>query len=145
MKERADWKASSGFRGVSVAPTDTPKQRWLALGASGYLLKGTRREALIKAIETAAAGETVWTRTELRRMSGALATPQPAVDSEVWLTKRERELLRQLTLGLTNEAIARVLNIGCETVNTSIHDILRKLGLTSRTQAAVWANRKGWV
>ncbi|MHB1034368.1 MAG: LuxR C-terminal-related transcriptional regulator, partial [Pirellulales bacterium] len=119
--------------------------RALALGASGYLLKGTRREALIRAIETAAAGETIWTRAELRRLTGALATPRLGTDVEVSLTKRESEVLRQLAHGLTNEAIAKELNIGCETVKEHVQHILQKIGVTARTQAAVWAVRKGLV
>ena len=50
--------------------------RAVALGASGYLLKGCTRDELINAIRTAAAGENIWTRDELRRVTGALATPR---------------------------------------------------------------------
>jgi DNA-binding NarL/FixJ family response regulator len=100
---------------------------------------------LIEAIETAATGETVWTRTELRRVGGALATPRLVADVEVSLTKRESEVLRHLAHGLTNEAIAKELNIGCETVKEHVKHILQKIGVTARTQAAVWAARKGLV
>jgi DNA-binding NarL/FixJ family response regulator len=117
--------------------------RAVALGASGYLLKGTRREALIKAIETAAIGETIWPRAQLRRLTGALGTPRSTADIEVSLTRRESDVLRQIALGSTNEVIGKDLNISCDTVKEHVQSILRKIGVTDRTQAAVWAVRKG--
>ena len=65
------------------------------VGASGYVLKGCTREELLAAIRTAAAGESAWTREELRRVTGALATPRLSADVEVPLTQRESEVLRQ--------------------------------------------------
>jgi len=119
--------------------------RAVALGASGYVLKGCTRDALIKAIRTAAAGESAWTREELRRVTGALATPRLAADVEVPLTQRESEVLRQLAYGLTNKEIAQALHISYETVKEHVQHILRKIGVTDRTQAAVWAVRKKLV
>ena len=119
--------------------------RAVALGAAGYLLKGIGREKLIGAIRTAAAGETAWTREELRRVTGALATPRLVSDVEVPLTQRESEVLRQLAFGLTNKEIAQALKISYETVKEHVQHILRKVGVTDRTQAAVWAVRKGLV
>jgi DNA-binding NarL/FixJ family response regulator len=116
--------------------------RAVAMGASGYLLKVCTRDELIKAIKAAAAGENLWTREELRRVAGALATPRPAADIEVTLTQREMDVLRQLALGLTNKQIADVLHIGNETVKEHVQHILRKIGVVDRTQAAVWAVRK---
>ena len=117
--------------------------RALALGASGYLLKGCAREELVNAIGAAAAGENAWTRDELRRVTGSLATPRLAADVEVSLTKRESEVLQQLTNGLTNKQIAETLHISYETVKEHVQHILRKIGVSDRTQAAVWAVRKG--
>jgi DNA-binding NarL/FixJ family response regulator len=114
----------------------------VALGASGYLLKSAPRDQLLQAIRSAAAGETTWTREELRRVTGALATPRMAADVEVPLTQRESEVLRQLALGLTNKEIALALRISYETVKEHVQHILRKIGVTDRTQAAVWAVRK---
>ena len=119
--------------------------RAVALGASGYLLKGSSREQLLAAIRKAASGENAWTREELRRITGALATPRLASDVDVPLTQRESEVLRQLAFGLTNKEIAQSLNISYETVKEHVQHILRKLGVTDRTQAAVWAVRKGLV
>lgn len=119
--------------------------RSVALGASGYLLKGIGREKLIEAIQLAAGGENIWTRDELRRVTGALATPRLTADVEVPLTQRESDVLHQLAFGLTNKEIAQALNISYETVKEHVQHILRKIGVTDRTQAAVWAVRKGLV
>lgn len=119
--------------------------RAVAMGASGYLLKDCTREKLVKAIETAAAGESVWTREELRRVTGSLATPRLNADIEAPLTTRESEVLRQVAYGLTNKEIAQILEISYETVKEHVQHILRKLGVSDRTQAAVWAVRKELV
>ena len=119
--------------------------RAVALGAAGYVLKGAGREKLLDSLKKAAAGESAWTREELRRVTGALATPRLNADVEVPLTQRESEVLRQLALGLTNKEIANVLHISYETVKEHVQHILRKVGVSDRTQAAVWAVRKGLV
>lgn len=119
--------------------------RSVALGASGYLLKTEPSDRLIDCIRRIASGDNVWTRDELRRVTGALATPRLAADVEVPLTQRESEVLRQLALGLTNKEIALALEISYETVKEHVQHILRKVGVSDRTQAAVWAVRKGLV
>ena len=119
--------------------------RAVALGANGYLLKGVGSERIVSAIRSVATGESIWTREELRRVTGALATPRLAADVEVPLTQRESEVLRQLALGLTNKEIAQALSISYETVKEHVQHILRKIGVSDRTQAAVWAVRKGLV
>lgn len=119
--------------------------RAVALGAAGYVLKGSPSKDLIAAIEAVARGENVWTRDELRRVTGALATPRLNADVEVPLTQRESEVLRQLALGLTNKEIAQTLDISYETVKEHVQHVLRKVGVSDRTQAAVWAVRKGLV
>ena len=119
--------------------------RAVALGAAGYILKGVSKESLIDSITRVSDGETVWTREELRRVSGALATPRLNSDIEVPLKQRESETLKQLTLGQTNKEIASTLEISYETVKEHVQHILRKVGVSDRTQAAVWAVRKGIV
>ncbi len=119
--------------------------RAVALGAAGYVLKEDTRERLMEAIQLAMRGESAWTREELRRVTGALATPRVVSDVEVPLTQRESEVLRQLANGLTNKEIAQALGISYETVKEHVQHILRKIGVSDRTQAAVWAVRKGLV
>jgi DNA-binding NarL/FixJ family response regulator len=130
---------------LSTYDNPTYVARAVALGANGYLLKRTSREKLIEAIRTAATGQNTWTREELRRVTGALATPRMISDVEVPLTQRESEVLRQLALGLTNKEIALALHISYETVKEHVQHILRKIGVSDRTQAAVWAVRKNLV
>ncbi len=117
--------------------------RAVALGASGFVLKGESKDKLVEIIQRAAKGDATWTREELRRVTGALATPRLRNDVEVPLTQRESEVLRQLGLGSTNKEIAQVLDISYETVKEHVQHILRKIGVTDRTQAAVWAVRHG--
>ncbi|MFV1967518.1 MAG: response regulator [Pirellulaceae bacterium] len=119
--------------------------RAVALGAAGYLLKGTQPEEILQAIRDAAAGKTLWTREALRRVTGALATPRLSVDVEAPLTQRESEVLTHLAEGMTNKEIAQALHISYETVKEHVQHILRKIGVTDRTQAAVWAVRKKLV
>jgi DNA-binding NarL/FixJ family response regulator len=119
--------------------------RAVALGAAGYLSKSASKKEIVDAIHTAAKGETIWTREELRRVTGALATPRVGADIEVPLTKRENEVLKQLAFGLTNKEIAQALGISYETVKEHVQHILRKIGVSDRTQAAVWAVRKELV
>ena len=91
---------------ISSYDNPTYVARAVALGASGYLLKSSTGEELVEAIRAVAAGESVWKREALRRMTGALATPRLNVDVEVPLTQRESEVLQQMALGLTNKEIA---------------------------------------
>ena len=119
--------------------------RAVALGANGYLLKSCTRDELLQAIRTVATGENSWTRQELRRVTGALATPRINIDVEAPLTQRESEVLRQLAHGLTNKQIAEALSISYETVKEHVQHVLGKIGVSDRTQAAVWAVRKELV
>ena len=130
---------------LSTFDNPTYIARSVALGASGYLLKSCTKEELLNAIRIAAAGESVWTRDELLRVTGALATPRLTADVEVPLTQRESEVLKQLAYGLTNKEIANTLHISYETVKEHVQHILRKIGVSDRTQAAVWAVRKELV
>jgi DNA-binding NarL/FixJ family response regulator len=117
--------------------------RAMALGAAGYLVKNAPRDEIVSAIRRVAAGESLWSREGLRKITGALSTPRASGELEAPLTKRESEVLRQLALGLSNKEIAQALNISYETVKEHVQHILRKLGVADRTQAAVWAVRKG--
>jgi len=130
---------------LSTFDNPTYVARSVALGASGYLLKNSSRDTILEAIRKVAAGENAWTREELRRVTGALATPRLSADIEVPLTQRESEVLEQVALGLTNKEIALALGISYETVKEHVQHILRKVGVNDRTQVAVWAVRKGLV
>lgn len=130
---------------ISTYDNPTYVARAVALGAAGYVLKESDRNKLLAAVRDAATGNPIWTREELRRVTGALATPRMNAEVEVPLTQRESEVLKQLALGLTNKEIAQALHISYETVKEHVQHILRKIGVTDRTQAAVWAVRKEMV
>lgn len=114
-------------------------------GALGYLLKETKPEELVRAIREAAAGQAALNPAVARRLlreftkeHGFLPPPEP-------LTEREVEVLRTLTLGLSNENVAKRLFISEATVRTHVSNILAKLRLDNRTQAALYALREGLV
>jgi DNA-binding NarL/FixJ family response regulator len=115
--------------------------RAVALRANGYVPKSAKRKELISAIKKVASGKMIWTPSQLRRVSGAIATPRPGIDVEVALTPRELEVLKQLVNGMSNKDIGDALDISYETVKEHVQHILRKIGVTDRTQAAVWAVR----
>jgi len=114
-------------------------------GAAGFLEKGFSRDELVGAVRAVAAGETFWTRTDVRRVTGVLSTPRLNVDAGAPLTLREVDVLSGITKGHTNRQIAEALGISYETVKEHVQHVLRKLGVGDRTQAAVWAVRNGLV
>lgn len=114
----------------------------VAAGAAGIIAKDATRDGLIESIQAAGGGKTVWSREELRR---AGSSADSANDIDVQLTRRERQVLTKLVDGLTNKQIAIELDISYETVKEHVQHILRKIAVTDRTQAAVWAVRHGLV
>lgn len=116
-----------------------------AMGASGYLLKSATREELLAAVANCASGGTCWTRDDMRRLSGPVDSGQLEHLLDTQLTQRESEVLKQLAFGLTNKEIAGALGISYETVKEHVQHILRKVGVSDRTQAAVWAVRHNLV
>jgi NarL family two-component system response regulator LiaR len=109
-------------------------------GAIGYLLKDTDDEALCRAIKAAAAGQ-VQLAPEAARLMREVRTPAP--ESTESLSDCETEVLRLLARGKANKEIAQHLGIGERTVKSHVSNILAKLGVQSRTQAALQATRMG--
>jgi len=110
-------------------------------GAIGYLLKDTQAEELRRAIKSAAAGQVQLSPEAAERLMREVRSPQ----SPEKLTEREIEVLRLLASGMANKEIAFELHIGETTVKTHVSNILMKLGVLSRTQAALYAVRQGLV
>jgi NarL family two-component system response regulator LiaR len=108
-------------------------------GAIGYLLKDTEAPELRRAIKAAAAGQVQLSPAAAARLMREVAIP--AHDNT--LTDSETRVLRFLAQGQSNKDIARSLGIGDQTVKTHVAHILAKLGLSSRTQAALYAVRQG--
>ncbi len=110
-------------------------------GAVGYLLKDTEADELVRAIKAAAQGQVQLSPQAAARLMREVRMP----DSPETLTEREVEVLRQLALGYSNKEIAQHLSIGEKTVKTHVSNILSKLNVASRTQAALYAVRLGLV
>jgi DNA-binding NarL/FixJ family response regulator len=118
----------------------------LAAGASGYLIKDAAPEELAVAIRAAHRGEVHLDAAIARRLMASLRPAQPAAAAAPGpfgdLSPRELEILRLIAEGRANKEIARRLTISERTARTHVSNILRKLGLTSRTQAALLAVRE---
>jgi DNA-binding NarL/FixJ family response regulator len=113
----------------------------LEAGASGYLLKDADVDEVSNAIRSAHRGEVHLDASVARRLMASLRAPK--ADPLGALTEREREILRMVAAGKANKQIAEELVISERTARTHVSNILRKLDLASRTQAALWAVREG--
>jgi DNA-binding NarL/FixJ family response regulator len=116
----------------------------LEAGASGYILKDADPDEVTAAVRAAHRGELQLDPTVTRRLMASLRDPRPQDPAED-LTDREREILRLVAAGKANKEIAAALVISERTARTHVSNILRKLGLSSRTQVALWAVREGLV
>jgi two-component system, NarL family, response regulator LiaR len=145
-----------GIAAISAIRNEVPETEVIALtsvlesvsvlaavkaGAIGYLLKDTQAPELRKAIKAAAAGQ-----VQLSPQASAyLMREVRAPETTEALTERETEVLHLLADGQSNKEIARHLYIGEDTVKTHVRHILGKLGVQSRTQAALYAIRLGLI
>ncbi len=128
---------------LSMFQNPTYVARAVALGACDYILKGSTRDEIIRAIQNAASREHPTLSGEMGMIAETMKIKTPIEDDAIFLTQREAQVLRHIALGLSNKEIARSLQISVETVKEHVQNILRKLGVSDRTQAAVWAVRKG--
>jgi len=113
----------------------------LEAGASGYLLKDSDADEVAAAVRAAHRGELRLDPAIARRLKSSLRAHRPDPLSE--LTSREVDVLRLVAAGEPNKQIAAELAISERTARTHVSRILRKLHLSSRTQAALWAVREG--
>jgi two-component system, NarL family, response regulator LiaR len=116
----------------------------LRSGAAGYLLKNTEPQELARAVRAAHAGEALLDPVVAARLVETLAADGDE-DPLDRLTPREREVLVLIGRGFPNKRIARELDVSEKTVKTHVGHVLAKLGVTDRTQAAVFAVRAGLV
>jgi DNA-binding NarL/FixJ family response regulator len=113
-------------------------------GADGYLLKDVEPAELARAIRTVQAGEAMIAPTVAGRLLRTLAAPHTAGPRDAeHLTRRELEVLRLIAAGRSNKRIAFELGIAEKTVKTHVGHLLAKLGVTDRTQAALYAVQSG--
>lgn len=111
----------------------------LEAGASGYLLKDAEAEEVASAVRAAFAGEVHLDPAVARLLAQRLRTRKTEPDPVEPLTDRERDVIRLLGQGMSNKDIGAALFITERTARTYVSNILGKLGLASRTQAALWA------
>jgi len=112
----------------------------LVAGAAGYLLKDAEADELAAAIRAAHDGEVHLDPVVARKLTQLLVAPEHTATA---LTAREREVLVLVAQGKSNREIAAELVISERTARTHVSNVLAKLGLASRTQAALWAIREG--
>jgi len=143
---------------LTVSENENDLAKALQAGADGYLLKTVESEQLCDAIVKVLDGESVISPEMMTKLVSVFrtrpaqaATGQPATEPEARqfsdavtsLSRREREILLLIANGDSNKLIARALNIAETTVKIHVQHILRKLGLSSRVQAAVYATSQG--
>lgn len=139
-------QADLDTRVVMVTVSDAAEDLVAALraGADGYLLKDMEPEAMVEALQSAAAGRIVVSDALTHLMAAALRKEtRPETVSEAGLTEQEQRILDHIAGGLSNKLIARELDIAEGTVKVHVKHILRKLNLRSRVEAAVWAVEHG--
>lgn len=115
----------------------------MRIGARGYLLKNINADFLLESIRKAAEGDNVFSPEMTAKLVKSLISPQPAQRTQALssLTRRELEILGYLAAGHSNKIIARHLDLAESTVKVHVQNLLRKLNLSSRVQAAVYAIR----
>jgi NarL family two-component system response regulator LiaR len=114
-------------------------------GAIGYLLKTTDADELCEAIKAAAAGQVRLAPEAAARLIREVRTPENPEALTEPLTERETEVLKLIARGMANKQIAREMFVAISTIKTHVNNLYRKLGVSSRTQAALYAARVGLV
>ena len=112
-------------------------------GAMGFLLKDSPPEQLLEAIRTVYAGDSALHPSIARKLMQEIKHPPELPPAEEPLTPRELEVLQCLAQGLSNREIAAELSVSIRTVTTHVRNILDKLHLANRTQAALYAQEQG--
>ncbi|MCH8337900.1 MAG: response regulator transcription factor [Chloroflexi bacterium] len=124
--------------------------RAITLGAAGFLSKDVDPERIPHAIRVVSSGDSIIDREVLqeaiREFYFVTGSEQPEPASPIQpLTKQELRVLKFIGEGLNNESIAQMLSVSRNTIKAHVSSILSKLGLSNRTQAAIWAVRRGLV
>lgn len=145
---------SAGSKTSVIILTAFPKPHYLAramsLGAAGFLSKDAKLEVIPDAVRSVAAGEAIVDFELLRTTCAALSASTRLNDESAdvgipTLTQQEIRVLMLIAEGVNNAAIANALSVSNNTVKSHIQNIFNKLGVSDRTQAAIWAIRHGLV
>ena len=129
---------------VVVSGSDDPTHvlKALDLGAMGYIPKTSPRDVLLGAVRLVASGG-IYVPVQALTAREAATPPAPTPSSDLGISARQREVLDLLLKGLPNKLIARKLDISENTAKIHVSAVLRALGVASRTQALIAANRLG--
>jgi DNA-binding NarL/FixJ family response regulator len=125
---------------LSAYADDRYVREMLEAGATGYLLKEEAPDVILAAVQTAARGEGYFSPAVADKVAAWAQGEQPG-----GLTERELETLRLVAQGLSNKEIAQDLGVKERTVEFHVGNVLRKLGVASRVEAAIWAKEQGLV
>ncbi|MFN2107333.1 MAG: response regulator [Candidatus Promineifilaceae bacterium] len=130
---------------LTVFEDDTSVFPAIRAGASGYLLKNTEQEELLRAIRTVADGGAIFSPGIAQRVLSYLTAPAPDVSADILdeLTAREREILELIAQGKTNAEIANILSLSPKTVSNYISNVLLKVHATDRAKLMLMALEAG--
>ncbi|WP_417666600.1 two-component system response regulator NarL [Pseudidiomarina sp.] len=139
LKRMRDNGVTSRIVMLTVSDADEDVVTAITNGADGYLLKDMDPELLLEQIQRAVDGKMVLSEAITEVLATALRRPSAPTASKLdGLTNREREILELIAKGMSNKVIARELDISDGTVKVHVKHLLKKLGLRSRVEAAVW-------
>lgn len=127
---------------LSAYTDDAVIQGMVQAGALGYLLKEEAPAAIVDAVRAAARGEGRWSAAVIARLAAGAVSPAQT-EAQDDLTERELDVLRLLARGWDNHQIGGALQISERTVRFHLRNIYDKIGAQTRTEAAVWAVRRG--
>ena len=139
IREISDLRLGTRILVLTSYPDDDKVFQAIKAGALGYFLKETRSEQLAEAIRLVQRGEAALPPEIARKLMQEIKAPTETIPPEEALTPREMEILLYLARGLSNQEIADELGISITTVATHVRNILGKLHLANRTQAALYA------
>ncbi|MGM0429661.1 MAG: two-component system response regulator NarL [Pseudomonadota bacterium] len=139
LKRLRDSEVTSRIIMLTVSDADDDVVAAITNGADGYLLKDMEPELLLEQIHRAVTGKMVLSEAITEILATALRQPTQSNTSQLSnLTNREHEILSLIAKGMSNKVIARELDISDGTVKVHVKHLLKKLGLRSRVEAAVW-------
>ncbi|MCK7460405.1 two-component system response regulator NarL [Idiomarina aminovorans] len=139
LKRLRDSGVTSRIIMLTVSDADDDVVAAITNGADGYLLKDMEPELLLEQIHRAVTGKMVLSEAITEILASALRQPTQSDTSQLSnLTNREHEILSLIAKGMSNKVIARELDISDGTVKVHVKHLLKKLGLRSRVEAAVW-------
>jgi two-component system nitrate/nitrite response regulator NarL len=130
---------------LSISEKEDDLHEAVKAGARGYVIKGVGIEELVGSIKSVAAGAAIFTPVMASKLLDSFSSTQKKSRDNISLTEREVEVLKLVSDGATNKEIAARLFVSEPTVKTHLRNILGKLHLKNRSQAAVYASQKEWL